>query len=138
MQIFSGQQFSFSSNGSAQLGLREFDVNFQVTSATAVLVISQLVLVLLVATGGQLVVRVLVPAAERVSHLPCPAVVLLRRPMPDPCKRGRLTTVNSGRTPMALRCYISRVVRLAERRGDEGLRSACSGAPYSQSRGTAL
>ena len=37
MQIISGQQFNFSSNGSAQLVLREFDVNFQVTSATAVI-----------------------------------------------------------------------------------------------------
>ena len=37
MQIITGQQFSFSSNGTAQLGLREFDVNFQVTSATAVI-----------------------------------------------------------------------------------------------------
>ena len=37
MQIISEQQFIFSSNGSAQLALREFDVNFQVTSATAVI-----------------------------------------------------------------------------------------------------
>jgi hypothetical protein len=37
MQIISGQLFNFSSNGSAQLALREFDVNFQVTSATAVI-----------------------------------------------------------------------------------------------------
>jgi hypothetical protein len=37
MQIISGQQFIFSSNGSAQLALRELDVNFQVTSATAVI-----------------------------------------------------------------------------------------------------
>jgi hypothetical protein len=37
MQIISGQLFNFSSNGQAQLGLREFDVNFQVTSATAVI-----------------------------------------------------------------------------------------------------
>jgi hypothetical protein len=37
MQIITGQEFSFSSNGTAQLGLREFDVNFQVTSATAVI-----------------------------------------------------------------------------------------------------
>lgn len=34
MQIISGQTFNFSSNGSAQLGLRE---EFQVTSATAVI-----------------------------------------------------------------------------------------------------
>jgi hypothetical protein len=37
MQIINGQQFSFVSNGSAQLGIREFDVGFQVTSATAVI-----------------------------------------------------------------------------------------------------
>jgi hypothetical protein len=37
MQIIGGQQFSFASNGTAQLALREFDVNFQVTSATAVI-----------------------------------------------------------------------------------------------------
>jgi hypothetical protein len=37
MQIISGRQFTFSSNGSAQLRTQEFDVGFQVTSATAVI-----------------------------------------------------------------------------------------------------
>ena len=37
MQIISGEQFAFSSNGSAQLRIKEYDVNFQVTSATAVI-----------------------------------------------------------------------------------------------------
>jgi len=37
MQIISGWQFTFSSNGGAQLGTQEFDVGFQVASATAVI-----------------------------------------------------------------------------------------------------
>jgi hypothetical protein len=37
MQIISGQQFLFQSNGNAQAGLREFDVPFTVTGATAVI-----------------------------------------------------------------------------------------------------
>ena len=37
MQIISGQQFAFASNGTGQLKIREFDVDFQVTSATAVI-----------------------------------------------------------------------------------------------------
>lgn len=37
MQIFFGQEFMFSSDGSHQLGIKEFDVGFQVTSATAVM-----------------------------------------------------------------------------------------------------
>jgi hypothetical protein len=37
MKIINGQQFMFSSNGSPELGIQEFDVDFQVTSATAVI-----------------------------------------------------------------------------------------------------
>jgi hypothetical protein len=37
MQIISGQEFLFQSNGNAQLGLREFDVPFTVAGATAVI-----------------------------------------------------------------------------------------------------
>jgi hypothetical protein len=37
MQIISGQQFLFQSNGNAQAGIREFDVPFTVTGATAVI-----------------------------------------------------------------------------------------------------
>ena len=37
MQIISGRQFTFSSNGGAQLRTQEFVVGFQVASATAVI-----------------------------------------------------------------------------------------------------
>ena len=37
MQIISGQEFLFQSNGNAQLGIREFDVPFTVAGATAVI-----------------------------------------------------------------------------------------------------
>jgi hypothetical protein len=37
MQIISGQEFQFQSNGNAQLGVREFDVPFTVAGATAVI-----------------------------------------------------------------------------------------------------
>jgi len=38
MQIISGQEFLFQSNGTAQAGVREFDVPFTVGGATAVIV----------------------------------------------------------------------------------------------------
>jgi len=37
MQIISGQEFLFQSNGNAQSGVREFDVPFTVAGATAVI-----------------------------------------------------------------------------------------------------
>ena len=37
MQVISGQEFLFQSNGNAQLGIREFDVPFTVAGATAVI-----------------------------------------------------------------------------------------------------
>jgi hypothetical protein len=37
MQIFPGREFQFASNGTAQSTVDEIDVNFQVTSATAVI-----------------------------------------------------------------------------------------------------
>jgi len=50
-------------------------------------------------------------------------------PVLDPCKRGRLTTVDPGRTSMARRSCLLRVARLAERRETRSARPTWCQSP---------